>query len=145
LNNAYRSEMLMRRVRSSDPNLSLSIKPQDLDFDADAQYGNKDDGDDKVEAETNAPDTLLLHHHAAGETDLDASDRSLFSGVFSRSSSYVGDVVLAPANFIHSTVSALMEDSARTGHHHDDDAMEVLDNRDLDESADSKFMLHLVS
>ncbi|CAJ1948249.1 unnamed protein product [Cylindrotheca closterium] len=124
LNDVYRHEMLMRKVRSSkvrssDPHLSLSIKIQDSSIGADAQYGNKDEENDRVEV---APDTYFLGTATTGTevspVPAPPTPDGLFSGVFFRPS-YVGS--------------------------HEDDAAEALQNKDLDESPDSEFILHLVS
>ena len=117
LNDVYRNEMLRRKVRSSDPNLSLSIKTHDSNFGTDDQYGNNEEGNDKGEAEKNAHCTLLDTATGTEESPFPPSD-SLFSGVFFRPSYVGGD---------------------------EDDAVEALNNREVDESPDSKFILHLVS
>lgn len=98
LNDAYRNEMLRRKVRSSDPNLSLSIKAKD--------------SNDFFLLQTVLDSTFGTEDPAPPPSD------NIFAGVFFRPS-YVGG--------------------------HEDDAVEALNNRDMDESPDSEFILHLVS
>lgn len=150
LNDAYRNEMLKSKLKSSsNPNSSLlSIKTQDSKIDADAQHGNNEEGDDKLEPNPDAPPATLLNTAAGPEETLSPTPPSASNSLleaFSRSSYAVGGAVLAPATYIHNTVSTLMMQDSRAAGGDEDDAVEALDNRDLDESPNSKFILHLVS
>ncbi|KAL3943245.1 MAG: hypothetical protein SGBAC_002690 [Bacillariaceae sp.] len=149
LNDAYRNEMLRSKLKSSsNTNSSLSIKAQDSKIDAEAQHGNNEEGDDKFEPDPNAPPDVLLNTAAGPEERLSPTPPSASNSLleaFSRSSYAVGGAVLAPATYIHNTVSTLMMQDSRNAGGDEDDAVEALENRDLDESPNSKFILHLVS